>query len=126
MISCRPVLLACAVAALLVPAAAHPQTVVNATFNTAYVFETVDSYEVKGWPNRVVVTGLQVGASDPTTISFPYYTSNATSTETARSFERCDRFALIAMNKPGQFLLEVRTEGSSSSFPFVACKLTRR
>ena len=115
----RIALVACA---LLLPAAAHAQPV-NAVLNTPYVFTTVDSYDMRGSTLSVAVTGVLQGEQEPSTIVFRYSTSTSSSYENARTFERCERFALLVMNKPGQYLLEVRQEYGSPLL--MGCKLTR-
>lgn len=105
----------------------------DAAITATYVFETVDSYDISGERNEVKVTGIISGEAEPRTITLQYrpvYSSSNGSDETAakRTFERCERFALIAMGKPGQYLLEMRQETSvySSSTQMIGCKLTRR
>lgn len=121
----RPTLVACALLALLVPTAAQPQSTTPA-YNTPYPFETVDSYDVRGGPSQVVVTGVLQGEAAPTTLTFRYSATSSSSYESPRTFERCERMALLAMSKPGQYLLELRQEYSSAYSYQVGCKLTRR
>jgi predicted secreted Zn-dependent protease len=103
----------------------------DAATTTTYVFETVDSYDISGQSREVQVTGIISGEAEPRTVTLTYYPYNYyanTQDELSikRTFERCERFALMAMSKPGQYLLEMRQEFYNSSFPAIGCKLTRR
>lgn len=120
----RSALVACV---LLAPAVALSQAVqpVTATSGGVYVFETVDSYDVQGSYLRVTVQGVQQGQETPSAVTFSYYIYSGSTSDHHRSFERCERLALLAMSKPGQYLLEVRQEGGGST-PHLGCRLTRR
>lgn len=121
--------------ALLAPATALTQSTLPpaAVLNTVYRFETVDSFELQGSPESaiysgyrsyVTVTGTLQGQSTPTTLRFAYSLSvPSTSSDATRTHERCERFALLAMNKPGQYLLELRQENNFGNH--LGCKLTR-
>jgi hypothetical protein len=105
-------------------------TPVSATIVSTYVFETVDSYDIYGDRREVKITGIISGEAAPRTVTLTYNAVGSTSTPTdefatKRTFERCERFALMAMSKPGQYLLELRQESSVSTL-HVGCKLTRR
>ncbi|QSQ23072.1 hypothetical protein JY651_49665 [Pyxidicoccus parkwayensis] len=89
-------------------------------FDVPYVFETVDGYAVLN-TNRVEVTGLLRGESAQRTLVF-YFTTGSTDPSTLVS--RCDRMALLAMNKPGLYFFEM-TQGQSG-FTSSTCRLTRR
>ncbi|HET9449705.1 MAG TPA: hypothetical protein VFO83_02430 [Aggregicoccus sp.] len=121
----RSTLFACALLALLVPTAAQPQSTTPVN-NAPYLFETVDSYDVRGGPSQVVVTGVLQGEAAPTTLVFRYSAASGSSYESPRTFERCERMALLAMSKPGQYLLELRQDSVSGYTLQVGCKLTRR
>jgi hypothetical protein len=122
-----PVLVACALVALLLPTAARSQSAqpVTATPGGVYVFETVDSYDVQGLYPRVTVQGVQQGQAAASSVTFGYSIYSGSTADHPRSFERCERLALLAMNKPGQYLLEVRQEAFGSQL-HVGCRLTRR
>lgn len=106
-------------------------TPVSATILSTYVFETVDSYDIYGDRREVKVTGIISGEAAPRTVTITYNAVGSTSSGSdefgaKRTFERCERFALMAMSKPGQYLFELRQESSSVSTLHVGCKLTRR
>ncbi len=121
----RSTLVACALLALLVPTAARPQSTTPLN-NTPYLFETVDSFDVRGTGvPTVVVTGVLQGQQEPTTLAFRYNVTVSSSSENMRTFERCERMALLAMSKPGQYLLELRQDVAVAYSYHVGCKLTR-
>ncbi|MCP3141694.1 hypothetical protein [Pyxidicoccus xibeiensis] len=84
-----------------------------------YIFETVDGIKVVD-TIRIEVTGILQGEGTPRTFTF---IQNVSSPENSLYFARCERFALLTMNKPGAYLFEMvqLTNGSSST-----CRLTRR
>lgn len=120
----RSALVACA---LLAPAVALSQAgqPVTATPGGVYVFETVDSYDVQGSYMRLTVQGVQQGQETPSSVTFGYTINSSSTSDHPRSFERCERLALLAMSKPGQYLLEVRQENYFSTLN-IGCRLTRR
>ncbi|WP_342376297.1 hypothetical protein NVS55_34175 [Myxococcus stipitatus] len=83
------------------------------------VFVAVDSYNVKQ-TNQFEVTGLVLGEGTPRTITF--FLSTSSSVDVSQHLSRCDRLALMAMNKPGAYRFEVQR--GSSSFE-LSCRLTR-
>jgi hypothetical protein len=87
-----------------------------------YVFETVDSYDT-GHGGSVSLTGIVLGESAPRAIAFTSDTWYDPSIELLRS---CERFSLMAMMKPGQYLLEVRAEPAAPMDYLLGCRLTRR
>ncbi|WP_164015853.1 hypothetical protein [Pyxidicoccus trucidator] len=88
---------------------------------TPYVFETVDSYLV-ATHSRIEVTGILQGESAPRTLFFSYNLST-TAFDVGQHVARCDRLALLAMNKPGLYLLTMVQNGSTFA---PTCRLTRR
>lgn len=104
----------------------------DAATPATYVFETVDSYDISGQNREVKVTGIISGEATARTVTLtylPYYYSGNTQDELAlkRTFERCERLALLAMSKPGQYLLEMRQENfATTTTATIGCKLTRR
>jgi hypothetical protein len=113
---------------------------VSAEITATHVFVSVESYNILGdsdvsGADVVEVTGVIQGESAPRSVRF-YYSpkypgSSSTGTDSIsskRSFERCERLALLAMSKPGQYLLEMRQEreGIQPITYYVGCKLTRR
>jgi hypothetical protein len=98
---------------------------------TSYVFETVDSYDISGQEAEVKVTGIISGEVAPRTVTltysaYAYYGSAQDELAVKRTFERCERFALVAMSKPGQYYLEMRQETLTTGLFAIGCKLTRR
>lgn len=108
----KRLLLACAAAAALVAAA----SVYAQTTATRHVFVAVDALEVKS--NQFTVTGVVDGESAPRTVSLYLSSSSTTSRD---DLAACQRLALLAMTKPGQYRFEML---QSSSY-LVACKLAR-
>ena len=86
----------------------------------AYVFATVDAYTVG--PGYFNITGILVGETTPRVFRFSAggnWETGSLSTEASR----CDRLALLAMTRPGRYLM-TWTEATYSSSP--ACTLTRQ
>jgi hypothetical protein len=112
--------LAAAVAlATLSPGAADAQTTVPWA-NPAKVFTTVDAVSIN--LNCVEVTGIVQGESTPSTWR-TYTYSTVTTVDSTGWAAMCQRNALLAMSKPGQYLLEIYFSGSISAPSY--CKLTR-
>jgi hypothetical protein len=84
-----------------------------------FVFETVDSYDLDSYI-KLKVTGILQGEALPRTISF----ENSWDANYQQQARTCERLALIAMSKPGQYYLELRRIDYRSQL--VGCKLTRR
>lgn len=84
-----------------------------------YVFATVDNYAVVN-TNAVEVTGILVGETLPRVFRFTF--SNPVNT--SEHMSRCDRLALLAMSRPGRYLLEFTA--SDKLFTPASCKLTRQ
>ena len=83
-----------------------------------HVFETVDSYEMETL-SRAKITGILQGESTPKTIQLSIEFTN---TDHQQRMRLCERFALMALSKPGQYYFEVKNPGLSN----LGCKLTRR
>lgn len=88
--------------------------------NVPYVFVTVDSYSVVH-ANGIEVTGILQGENTPRTLEFEF--PSFSSYDASQHVSRCDRLALLLMNKPGAYLLEVTFKGQWETG---SCKLTRR
>lgn len=131
----RPLALAATLLSTLVaPAPA------SAEITATHVFESVESYNIVGDSlsygiDHVEVTGVIQGESAPRTVRLNYnprLSSSSSGTDVIssnRTFERCERLALLALSKPGQYLLEMRQEREGSgagSIYYIGCKLTRR
>lgn len=84
---------------------------------TAYVFTTVDEVAAQG--NYVYVTGILQGDSTPSTKWIQFYSSTSSGPGYSTAMDgsvlasSCERKALLAMSKPGQYLLKI--QGNSSS-----------
>jgi hypothetical protein len=128
--------LALAVALLFTLVAPAP---VSAEITATHVFVSVESYNILGdsdisGADVVEVTGVRQGESAPSLVKLyysPRYSGSSTGTDSIsakRTFERCERLALLAMSKPGQYLLELRQEreGIQPIIYYIGCKLTVR
>lgn len=93
----------------------------TAVYGRAYVFETVDAYEPVSVNSTwgVTVTGILQGEATPRVITFSIPWTNA-----SIPTDRCERPILLAMTKPGRYLLQLTA--TDSSYRALYCKLTRR
>jgi hypothetical protein len=112
-------LLAAAVltASLLAPCAGYAQTLPPPA-SPAKVFATVDSVKLESY--KVIITGIIQGEAAPSS----YWVMNGTYPDYAASMgfaQACQQQALLAMSKPGQYLLELIQVSSSVGH----CKLSR-
>jgi hypothetical protein len=109
----RAISLAVATAAFLLwtPAEAQPRT--------RWIYVTVDAVETDGF--RFEITGILQGEATATTEVFFIDSSNQYHRAAA---EICHRHAMLALNKPGQFVFEIEPDpnvfGGSPK-----CKLAR-
>ncbi|MCK8498485.1 MULTISPECIES: hypothetical protein [Myxococcus] len=87
-----------------------------------YVFETVDSYAITE-ANVIEIRGVLQGESAPRTFEFEFY-SNPAYYDASQHGSRCDRMALLAMTRPGRYLLELKVQRWIGGQP--SCRLTRR
>jgi len=88
----------------------------SATDISTMRFDTVDAVELNtdnGGVVNLVITGILAGQSSPVTATFPF-SNNSPALQ-------CERFAIIAMSKPGKYQLAVGTFGTAG-----ACRLTLR
>jgi len=100
----------------LAPLHAAGQTPIPPTAYPTKVFTAVDAVSVMG--PYVVVTGIVQGEQAPSSWKVNY----SGSAEANGWAAMCQRSALIAMSKPGQYLLEI---GVPSSLSAPVCTLTR-
>ncbi|CAM3541957.1 hypothetical protein G4177_20630 [Corallococcus sp. ZKHCc1 1396] len=84
------------------------------------VFATVDDYAVIN-PSTVEVTGILQGETLPRVFRFIYNTS--VNADSSQHLSRCDRLALLAMNRPGRYVFEMTQGGGSQP---TRCRLTRQ
>jgi hypothetical protein len=81
------------------------------------VYDTVDSLQLRVF-NNIRVTGIRSGEGVSSVHDYPLASSSSVSPDYAA---RCDRFALLAMSKPGKFQFSVVLSGS-----VFFCELTVR
>jgi len=90
---------------------AAPRSAAAAFFSS--VFDTVDTVEINhdnmfGFPSaNVVVTGILSGGSVVVTRTFEFFND-------ADMAARCERFAVIAMSKPGRFQFAIGSHNVGS------------
>lgn len=97
----------------LVPASALAEPE-DATFGVNYVFTSVDAYTAG--QGHFVVTGVLAGENTPRTIRFTGYGLSL------QDADRCDRFALLVMTRPGRFHFSYFQEAPNY---YPTCTLTR-
>jgi hypothetical protein len=85
------------------------------TASTPKRFTSVDAVSVQSI--FVIVTGVVEGETVPSTWAARPYTSDG-----GQFADTCSRHALLAMAKPGQYLLEIN---SGSTSVYATCKLIR-
>jgi hypothetical protein len=107
----RIVGIVCGLCGLVAAGIGRAQTVTPPT----YVLTTVDAVRRSG-ASTLFVTGVLDGASGPTEVRVYSDTANVP------SVEACERFALTAMAKPGQYRLEV---WQTSYYANGYCRLTK-
>ena len=86
-----------------------------------HVYETIDAVQSGPGDRRITITGIIVGQSTATTLTYDLRPISSTSSSEDVT-ARCDRFALLAMAKPGKYQFSTVMV---SSFDF-DCKLTVR
>jgi hypothetical protein len=107
--------LAAAVAIIALPLGSPAQTLAPIA-NPSKTFATVDAVSIEG--TFVSVTGIVQGEQAPSSWRVGYSGSGDSNGWAAM----CQRNALLAMMKPGQYLLEIGVPGYYSAS---ICKLTR-
>ena len=101
----HPLVLACL---CIAPLALHGAPA-EAQSATDFTFDSVTSYTNTYLTNSsygFTVTGIQHGASAPSTVNVILAGSTATSTQ-ALAFDSCERKLLVAINRPGRFSVGV-------------------
>lgn len=85
-----------------------------------YVFTAVDSVEISNGGFTFKVTGIVQGESTPRTFEgfSDFYRSD--SYDGTGAAGRCERMALLTMNKPGRYTFEIQQENGG-----FRCKLNR-
>jgi type V secretory pathway adhesin AidA len=99
-----------AAAAALIASVAAPA---RAQTTKQWTFTTVDAVQVNN-NSSLTFRGVLSGDSGPTDHIVSFYSS------TTPQFEMCQRFALLAMSKPGQYVLFV-----DATYTTPICKLSR-
>lgn len=108
----KRLLLAGAAAVALVSAAPAPAQ----TGPTRYVFVAVDAVEIQS--TTVRVTGILDGESAVQTVTATFSLGSSTVDQVAA----CERLALLAMTRPGQFRFEIQ---AGATYSAGVCKLAR-
>jgi hypothetical protein len=67
-----------------------------------HVYDTVDAVQSGPGDRRITITGIIAGQSTVTTLTYTLRTISPTSSN-EDVMARCDRFALLAMAKPGKY-----------------------
>jgi hypothetical protein len=107
-------------ATLLLALAPLPLAAQSTTIKT-YAFEAVDSYD-SDFGGDVSIIGIVQGEPTPRTLKLRSDISYSPALEILHS---CERLSLLAMMKPGQYLLEVRVDSAYANL-LMGCRLTRR
>jgi hypothetical protein len=108
-------LAAVAALALVLQGRASAQT----TTPTKYVFAAVDAVSMSLQYSRLTVKGILEGEQAPVERSVSFSSSTSLAVAVIQS---CERFALLAMEKPGAYRLEL-LPGSYNQYP--TCTLVR-
>ncbi|HEX9399838.1 MAG TPA: hypothetical protein VF912_06975 [Anaeromyxobacter sp.] len=85
----------------------------------AKVFTAVDAVRVEDY--KIIITGVVQGDAGSSTWAVSPFSSDAA--RAAQFLSNCQAQALLAMAKPGQYLLEVSSNAGTSGSAF--CKLSR-
>ncbi len=116
----RPLFRGLAILAAILATSLVSPTPASADFPfVGQVYDTVDA--VQSDLGFITITGIVVGQSAATTSS--YFVDGTSSTSSEDGVARCDRFALLAMAKPGKY--QFATVGPDRNDRFV-CKLALR
>jgi hypothetical protein len=107
--------------AAVLSAAAFAAVAQTSTVQTTYVFTAVDS--VKMDYQYVWVTGVQEGATTTSLAAVNCNLSSASSFDCTTHLQNCQRLALLAMTKPGQWLFVIERGYPGASF--ASCELRR-
>jgi hypothetical protein len=76
-------------------------------------FDAVTSYTMGnvGYTMALTVTGVQQGASGPSTVTF--WDAQSTANDTTAYFSACERQLLVAINRPGRFSIGIAYSGTT-------------
>jgi len=119
----RPVFPGLAILAATLAISLVSTTPANADIaGSGHAYDTVDA--VQSGPNerQITITGIIVGQSTATTMTYQLRGTIST-TPTEDLTARCDRFALLAMAKPGKYQFATIRAASSNTYD---CVLTTR
>lgn len=106
----RLLLAGVAAAALVSPLPARTQTAA-----TRLVFAAVDALEIKA--SVFSITGVVDGESAARTVNIYFYSGSSAYPD---EIANCQRMAILAMTRPGQFRFEIQDDAYAT-----ACKLAR-
>jgi hypothetical protein len=120
---------AASLAALLV----HERADAQAYFYPQITYDAVTSYSaqpVSGSAYGFIVTGVQHGASAPSTFAFVANYSASGSEPQSAVQQSCERALLVATNRPGRFSFSVSVQalpaaGSTGPVQALGCALTQ-
>src|SRR4051812_12494608 len=85
--------------------------------NGPHVYDTVDEVQSGPIERQITITGIIAGQSTATTLSYSLRT-NTSSVATEDLTARCDRFALLAMAKPGKYQFAMTQQSGPSVLGF--------
>jgi hypothetical protein len=108
----------CLVLLALAGALAAPARPARAQLVTSFAFTTVDSVAIQN--GRFIVKGVVQGDAAASEHFFNFGSSLVVNSD--GTIDACNRMALMAMSKPGQYLFEMT---ASSGFNVPLCRLTR-
>lgn len=92
------------------------------TAGSGHAYDTVDAVQSGPGERQITITGIIAGQSTATTLTYQLRnTISGTSTEDLTA--RCDRFALLAMAKPGRYQFVTIRATFSNTYD---CALTMR
>jgi type IV secretory pathway VirB2 component (pilin) len=117
----RPVFRGLAILAAILATSLVSPTPASADFpDVGQVYDTVDAVQSGPFDKSITITGVIVGQSTATTSTYQLRFSSTPSEDVAA---RCDRFALLAMAKPGKYQFATIAVSARPEFD---CKLTTR
>lgn len=96
-----------------------PVLAVRAQLAPAVRFTAVDSFRIS--INRLEVTGIVEGETAPRQVRFDFG-SASTNTSVVAQRQSCERLILLAIAKPGQYVLQMEEVGGTS---YALCTLER-
>jgi hypothetical protein len=86
-----------------------PLSAAHAATPAAYVFVTVDRYEIDLAESQILVTGILEGEAVARPVAIPFYWYGW---EHTAPLERCEKLALLSMASPGRYKFELNHEAA--------------